>query len=171
MGRSRSRSPATRSLGRGRSRSPRGRRDSRRRSPKGGRGRSEERRSRGRDGGLPKGAIDRRGRGGDGCSVLVRNLGPGTTKEELTRIFEEIAEVKDVHIPRDYHTQQSKSFGFVEFFESRHAEKALRELDGEKINGSAVAVILAKHGRRSPGAMRGREDRGRGRDSRRRGRY
>eukprot|EP00392_Amoebophrya_sp_AT5.2_P000354 g354.t1 len=68
-----------------------------------------------------------------------------------------MGDVRDVYIPKDYYTGRQKNFCFVEFWSARECAKAIREMDGESLRGSAISVIQAKHGRRSPGAMRVRE--------------
>jgi len=47
------------------------------------------------------------------CSVLVRNINRSTSTDTLKEVFGKIGEVKDVYIPRDYHTREPKGFAFV----------------------------------------------------------
>ena len=48
--------------------------------------------------------------------------------------FGKFGELKDVYIPKDYHTGVPKDFGFVEYWETSHAEQAIAEMDGVKVN-------------------------------------
>jgi hypothetical protein len=44
-------------------------------------------------------------------SVYLRPLPPGIPPRDLWTRFEEFGPVKDVYIPRDFHTRQPKAFG------------------------------------------------------------
>lgn len=157
------------SVSRSRSRGSTRRRDSPRRDS-----RRRRRDSRGRG----RGRDDSRGRSRpskgkgrkDGISVLVRNIGVDANSTDIKHAFEAIGDVRDVYIPKNFHTGDPKDFCFIEFFTSSDARKAIRQMDGEKVCGSVVTVQLAKHGRRSPGAMRTKDSKGYGKqrsDSRR----
>lgn len=50
-----------------------------------------------------------------GISLLVRNIGPHITNHDLGVAFGRIGDVRDVYIPRDYHSQQAKGFAFIEY--------------------------------------------------------
>ena len=50
----------------------------------------------------------RRDEGPPGVSLLVRNVAPTATTQELTQAFSRIGKIRDVYIPRDYHSQQPK---------------------------------------------------------------
>ena len=50
-----------------------------------------------------------------GISLLVRNIGPSISNNDLIQAFGRIGEVRDVYIPRDYHSQQPKGFAFIEY--------------------------------------------------------
>ena len=45
----------------------------------------------------------------------MRNIGPQITSHDLGLAFGRIGDVRDVYIPRDYHSQQSKGFAFIEY--------------------------------------------------------
>ena len=69
-----------------------------------------------RGGGGRRGGDRRRGEEGvPGISLLVRNIGPSITNQDLGMAFGRIGEVRDVYIPRDYHSQQAKGFAFIEY--------------------------------------------------------
>ena len=80
-------------------------------SPARGRGRS---RSRSRSNG------GRTGKDGP-KSLMVRNISFDTSSHELKDIFSKYGEVRDVYIPRDYHTRRPKSFAFVEYLDPEDA--------------------------------------------------
>lgn len=58
---------------------------------------------------------NRRDEGVPGISLLVRNIGPQITNHDLGVAFGRIGDVRDVYIPRDYHSQQAKGFAFIEY--------------------------------------------------------
>jgi hypothetical protein len=71
----------------------------------------------GRGGGGGGGGGRRVGReeGLPGISLLVRNIGPSISNNDLIQAFGRIGDVRDVYIPRDYHSQQPKGFAFIEY--------------------------------------------------------
>jgi hypothetical protein len=50
-----------------------------------------------------------------GISLLVRNIGPSVSNQDLIQAFGRIGDVRDVYIPRDFHSQQPKGFAFIEY--------------------------------------------------------
>ena len=66
-------------------------------------------------GGSRRGGGRREGEGAPGISLLVRNIGPNITNHDLGVAFGRIGDVRDVYIPRDYHSQQAKGFAFIEY--------------------------------------------------------
>jgi hypothetical protein len=69
----------------------------------------------GRDRGGGGGRRGGREEGVPGISLLVRNIGPSISNNDLIQAFGRIGEVRDVYIPRDYHSQQPKGFAFIEY--------------------------------------------------------
>ncbi|KAJ2417638.1 hypothetical protein GGI10_000043, partial [Coemansia sp. RSA 2530] len=43
---------------------------------------------------------------------------------DLKAVFEEFGKIKDVYIPLDFYTKESRGFGYVEFYEREDAEAA-----------------------------------------------
>lgn len=100
----------------------------------------------------------RRGRdeGPPGVSLLVRNVAPDITTQDLQRAFGKIGEVRDVYIPRDYHSQQPKGFAFIEYASPDMAREARDEMDRFRIKGRELEVVFAQERRKTPVEMRGR---------------
>lgn len=109
----------------------------------------------------------RREEGPPGVSLLVRNVSPDMTTADLQRAFGKIGEVRDVYIPRDYHSQQPKGFAFIEYANPEMAREARDEMDRFRIKGRELEVVFAQERRKTPNEMRVRggapgEQRGRG---------
>eukprot|EP00921_Rhytidocystis_pertsovi_P007823 GHVQ01012978.1.p1 GENE.GHVQ01012978.1~~GHVQ01012978.1.p1 ORF type:complete len:282 (+),score=62.73 GHVQ01012978.1:352-1197(+) len=68
-----------------------------------------------------EGGGSREERVGEKRTLLVRNIGHDVSSDEFKRTFERFGEVRDVYMPRNYHTKQPRGFGFVEFFDGRDA--------------------------------------------------
>jgi len=117
---------------------------------------------RGRDGG--------RSEAPPGVSLLVRNISNEITQEELHQAFSRIGHIRDVYIPRDYHSQQPKGFAFIEFATPEMAQDARDEMDKFVMKGRQLEVVFAQEKRKTPNEMRGRGDSddggGRGRNDR-----
>jgi RNA recognition motif-containing protein len=48
-------------------------------------------------------------------SLFVRNLNPATRFLFLKKKFEKYGEVRDVYIPRDFHTKEPRGFAYVQY--------------------------------------------------------
>ncbi|KAL9402487.1 hypothetical protein Peur_006336 [Populus x canadensis] len=124
---------------------------------------SSPRRGHGRRGRSPP----RRGRGGGGGrygrskdqnsgSLLVRNIPRDCRPEELRGIFERFGVVRDVYIPKDYHTGEPRGFGFVQFVEPYDAMEAQHQMNGQVFAGRQMFVVVAAETRKRPEEMRHR---------------
>lgn len=114
-------------------------------------------------------AGDKRQRGGkrggnDGVSLLVRNLSADITTQDLQQAFGRIGEVRDVYIPTDYHSGQTKGFAFIEYATREQASDAKNEMNRFLIKGRHLEVLFAQERRKTPGEMKGRSESSRGRD-------
>ncbi|KAE9008667.1 hypothetical protein PF011_g10614 [Phytophthora fragariae] len=156
--RSRSRSPRrsrprSRSNSRPRDRRPRSRSRSRSRDRR--RDRSRDRRGdrRGRSCSADRG--DRRAGPREPISLLVRNLSPETSQDELRRAFSRRAgDILDVYIPKEYNSSRPRGFAFIEFADSRVGRDVKFEMDRSQLGGREIAVLFAKQHRKSPHEMR-----------------
>lgn len=91
-----------------------------------------------------------------GVSLLVRNISSDITTDDLQRAFGRIGEIRDVYIPRDYHSQQPKGFAFIEFATHSQAREARDEMDKFSMKGRELEVVFAQERRKTPQEMRGR---------------
>lgn len=77
-------------------------------------------------------------------------------QEDLTTAFGRIGEIRDVYIPRDFHSQQPKGFAFIEFASADGAREARDEMDRFVIKGREMEVVFAQERRKTPDEMRSR---------------
>ncbi|KAG2559432.1 serine/arginine-rich SC35-like splicing factor SCL30 [Panicum virgatum] len=100
------------------------------------------------------------GRGGRGdqgsVSLLVRNIPLRCRPEELRVPFERFGPVRDVYLPRDYHTGEPRGFGFVEFVDAYDASEAQYHMNRQMFSGREITVVLAADTRKRPDEMRRR---------------
>jgi RNA recognition motif-containing protein len=75
---------------------------------------------------------------------------------DLQTAFGRIGDVRDVYIPRDFHSQQPKGFAFIEYATPAMAQEARNEMDRFVIKGRELEVVFAQERRKTPNEMRGR---------------
>ncbi|KAK4833248.1 hypothetical protein QYF36_001498 [Acer negundo] len=101
-------------------------------------------------------------------SLLVRNLRHDCRPEDLRGPFSQFGRLKDIYLPRDYHTGEPRGFGFVQFVDPADAADAKYHMDGCVLLGRELTVVFAEENRKKPAEMRAREpSRGRSYDRRR----
>jgi hypothetical protein len=98
----------------------------------------------------------RRDEGPPGVSLLIRNIAPQLTTDELRSAFARIGEIRDVYIPQDYHSKQPKGFAFIEYADAASAAEAREEMDRFAMHGRELEVVFAQEKRKTPNEMRGR---------------
>jgi FUS-interacting serine-arginine-rich protein 1 len=87
---------------------------------------------------------------------LIRNVSSEITTQDLRDAFGRIGELRDVYIPKDYHSQQPKGFAFVEFATAEMAREARDEMDRFVVKGRELEVVFAQERRKTPVEMRSR---------------
>jgi RNA recognition motif-containing protein len=90
--------------------------------------------------------------------------------DEIRHQFSKFGEVRDVYMPRDYHSGKPRGFCFVEFVNGDDREAAVDKLDGFELDGRCISVSIAKDGRKDPNEMRRKTRGGGGRYGRSRSR-
>jgi len=78
------------------------------------------------------------------------------TTQDLQTAFGRIGEIRDVYIPRDYHSHQPKGFAFIEYATPAQAAEARDEMNRFIIKGRELEVVFAQERRKTPNEMRGR---------------
>ena len=77
-------------------------------------------------------------------NIFVGNLSNDVQEEDLTNLFSEFGQVKEVKIIRDMFSQQSKGFGFVEMPGLAEAQKAIDGLNTREVKGKKLVVNEAR---------------------------
>lgn len=85
--------------------------------------------------------------------LFVGGLSWDTTEQSLQNFFAQVGTVISATVITDKYTGKSKGFGFVEMATPEEAEAAKQQLNGQSLDGRAIAVNEAR-----PQAPR--EDRG-----------
>uniref|UniRef100_A0A5S6QQS7 RRM domain-containing protein n=1 Tax=Trichuris muris TaxID=70415 RepID=A0A5S6QQS7_TRIMR len=80
-------------------------------------------------------------------SLKVDNLSSRTGPADLRKAFEKFGEIGDIHIPRDRWTRDSRGFAFVRFHSRRDAERAMGKMDGRRLDGRQIHIVMARYGR------------------------
>ncbi|KAJ2088941.1 hypothetical protein GGI09_006330, partial [Coemansia sp. S100] len=73
---------------------------------------------------------------------------------DLKAVFEEFGKIKDVYIPLDFYTKESRGFGYVEFYEREDAEAAYDRRRDILVLRKPVTVEFARGQRKSSREMR-----------------
>jgi len=77
-------------------------------------------------------------------NLFIGSLAYATTDDTLKAFFEQIGEVESARVITDRDSGRSKGFGFVEFKDEAHNQKAVDSLDGKELDGRAISVGLAR---------------------------
>lgn len=75
--------------------------------------------------------------------LLVEGLDWGVTEGQLMRVFSPFGDLDEARIAVDWETGRSRGFGYVTFRDSADAESAMAGLDGQKLVGKTVRVMVA----------------------------
>jgi len=88
--------------------------------------------------------------------LLVEGLDWGVTDAQLARAFAPFGDLEEAKIAQDWETGRSRGFGYVTFKDSGDAESALAGLDGQKLAGKSLRVMVApeQSGTRPPSSYR-----------------
>lgn len=77
-------------------------------------------------------------------NIYVKNIPVEATDEEFRELFEKYGDVTSASLARDQETGKSRGFGFVNFINHEHAEKAVDELNGKDFKGQDLYVGRAQ---------------------------
>ncbi len=76
--------------------------------------------------------------------MYVGNLSFGTTKQDLEALFGAHGAVTDVHLPSDRETGRPRGFAFVTMDSREAMEAAIKQLDGQNVDGRTIKVNEAQ---------------------------
>ena len=77
-------------------------------------------------------------------NIYVGNLPYSATDSELRDLFGQFGAVSKTNVISDRDTGRSKGFGFVEMENAEDGERAIRELDGNDLDGRNLKVNEAR---------------------------
>jgi len=75
--------------------------------------------------------------------ILIRNIDRKFEESEIAGLFAEFGKISSFDLVMDAKTGLSKGFGFAEMPNLDEAAKAIKELNGKKLGGSALRVKRA----------------------------
>ncbi|EPB71492.1 hypothetical protein ANCCEY_09429 [Ancylostoma ceylanicum] len=83
-----------------------------------------------------------------GATVFVKNLSFETTDENLAKLFGKKYRIKSAQVskklnPADPGKSLSMGFGFVQFYTQEEAQRAIKELQGELLNGHCLELKIS----------------------------
>lgn len=77
-------------------------------------------------------------------NMLVGNLNPNVTEQDIRPLFEKHGAVQRFKIMTDRWTGLSRGFGFIQMKSDAKAEEAIVVLNGTDLNGKALKVSQAR---------------------------
>lgn len=83
--------------------------------------------------------------------LYVGGLSYTTTSEDLRAYFTQAGTVESAAVITDKFTGRSRGFGFVEMSTSEEAQQAIRQLNGQVLDGRTLIVNLANAQGARPG--------------------
>ena len=76
--------------------------------------------------------------------MYVSNLSFHTADDDLRALFEQYGNVSSAKVITDRATGESRGFGFVEMGSEEEANKAMKGLNNQQVEGRAMAVSVAR---------------------------
>ncbi len=77
-------------------------------------------------------------------NIYVGNISREATENDVRELFEAYGAVTSVSLIKDKYTGQLKGFGFVEMSGDDEAKNAIKNLDGQSLNGRPLTVSEAR---------------------------
>jgi RNA recognition motif-containing protein len=75
-----------------------------------------------------------------GIRLLIGNLSLETTEADLEKLFSNVGSVQAVELVLDPQTGRKKGFAFVEMSTVAEAHLAIKQLDGEAVQGRLITI-------------------------------
>lgn len=77
-------------------------------------------------------------------NLFIGSLAYATTDDSLKAFFETLGPVKSARVITDRDTGRSRGFGFVEYEDASLNSKAVKEFDGQELDGRTIKVSIAQ---------------------------
>ena len=77
-------------------------------------------------------------------NILIGNLGPSVTEQDLRPLFEKHGTIRRFKLMTDRWTGLSRGFGFIQMKSDESADAAIGALNGTDIKGKALKVNQAR---------------------------
>jgi RNA recognition motif-containing protein len=77
-------------------------------------------------------------------NIYIGNLATDVTEDDLKELFSTSGDIKSVKIIKDFETNQSRGFAFVEMFTAAEGQKAISSLNGTNLKGKDIKVNEAR---------------------------
>ncbi len=81
-------------------------------------------------------------------NIYIGNLSFSTTEETLKDLFAEYGKIESVKVIKDRYTGRPKGFAFIEMPDNSEADKAVKALNGNRIDGNNIKIKQADSGRK-----------------------
>ena len=81
-------------------------------------------------------------------NIYIGNLSKSTGEDVLKALFDPFGEVESVKVIKDRFSGRPKGFGFIEMPSNSEADKAIKALNGNRIDGNHIKVKPADSGRK-----------------------
>lgn len=94
----------------------------------------------GRGSSMPTG----RGTRDEQATIRVTNLSEETKESDLQELFRPFGPIQRIYLAKDKHTQQSKGFAFINFYQRENAAKAIQAISGFGYDHLILNVEWAK---------------------------
>lgn len=78
------------------------------------------------------------------ANLFIGSLAYATNDDSLKAFFESVGPVKSARVITDRDSGRSKGFGFVEFEDDANNQKAIDQLNGQELDGRAIAISVAR---------------------------
>jgi RNA recognition motif-containing protein len=76
--------------------------------------------------------------------IFVGNLSSRIREEELGNLFGKFGQVRQIKLIKDNYTGESKGYAFIEMYEERDANHAIKVLNSKMVDGKKITVKFAK---------------------------
>ena len=79
-------------------------------------------------------------------NIYVGNLSITTTEDRLKALFAEFGDIENVKVIKDTFSGKTRGYGFVEMPSNSEADRAIKSLNGNHLDGNYIRVKPADSG-------------------------